>query len=173
MTYQQFCLGCHKRGCVKGRVILRFYVCQISLKSAFVCVCARLFAFVCVCKCPLLLHPLALNFVNTPFYCTPFCGMQQFRANLARILRQTCPMPPWQTPPSRNFQKLVSKQRSTPHPLGAGSVRPNPKKGAPDTENPSCIRFTVLRAGLRPWSQTMVSEGAGPWVSHQRCAPAE
>ena len=44
-----------------------------------------------------------------------------------------------------------------------GSARPNPKKGAPDTENPSCIRFTVLRGGLRLWSQTMVSEGARPW----------
>ena len=43
-----------------------------------------------------------------------------------------------------------------PHPLGAGSARPNPKKGTPDTENPSCIGFTVLRGGLRPWS------GKGP-----------
>ena len=44
-----------------------------------------------------------------------------------------------------------------PYPLGAGSARPNPEKGAPDTENPSCIGSTVLRGGVRPWSQTMVS----------------
>ena len=43
------------------------------------------------------------------------------------------------------------------------SKRPNPKKGAPDTQDPSCIGFTVLRGRLRPWSQTMVSEGARPW----------
>ena len=42
-------------------------------------------------------------------------------------------------------------------------MRPNPKKGAPETENPLFIGFTALRGGLRPWSQTMVSEGARPW----------
>ena len=37
-----------------------------------------------------------------------------------------------------------------PYPLGAGSARPNPKKGAPDTEG--------------DWEiETMVSEGARPW----------
>ena len=34
-----------------------------------------------------------------------------------------------------------------PYPLGAGSARPNPKKGAPDTRDPSCIGFTVLGGG--------------------------
>ena len=47
--------------------------------------------------------------------------------------------------------------------LGAGSARPNPKLGAPDPENPLFLGFSVLRGGLRPWSQTMVSEGARPW----------
>ena len=47
--------------------------------------------------------------------------------------------------------------------LGASCARPTAKKGAPDTENPSCIGFTVLGRGLRPWSQTTVSEGARPW----------
>ena len=56
-----------------------------------------------------------------------------------------------------------SVYRGLPLPLGAGSARPNPKKGAPDPENPSCIGFIVLGGGLRPWSQTMVSEGARPW----------
>ena len=49
-----------------------------------------------------------------------------------------------------------------PYPLGAGSARPKPKKGAPDTENPSSIWFTVLGGGQRPWSQTMLSE----WPDH-------
>ena len=35
--------------------------------------------------------------------------------------------------------------------------------GAPDPENPLFLGFSVLRGGLRPWSQTMVSEGARPW----------
>ena len=55
------------------------------------------------------------------------------------------------------------QQTGLPPPLGAGSARPNQKKGAPDTKNPSCIGFTVLGGGLRPWSQTMVSKGARPW----------
>ena len=42
----------------------------------------------------------------------------------------------------------------TRYPLGAGSARPNPKKGAPDTESPSCIGLTVLRGGI----ETMVSD---------------
>ena len=53
--------------------------------------------------------------------------------------------------------------RVYPHPLGAGSARPNPKMGAPDPENPLFLGFSVLRGGLRPWSQTMVSKGARPW----------
>ena len=50
-----------------------------------------------------------------------------------------------------------------PYPLGTGSARPNPKKGAPKTENPLFIGFTALRGGVGPWSQTMVLEGARPW----------
>ena len=57
----------------------------------------------------------------------------------------------------------INKQGSTPTPWGAGSARPNPKMGAPDPENPLFLGFSVLRGGLRPWSQTMVSEGARPW----------
>ena len=58
----------------------------------------------------------------------------------------------------------VSQQtRVYPYPLGAGSARPNSKMGAPDPENPLFLGFSVLRGGLRPWSQTMVSEGARPW----------
>ena len=53
--------------------------------------------------------------------------------------------------------------RVYPYPLGAGSARPNPKMGARDPENPLFLGFAVLRGGLRPWSQTMVSEGARPW----------
>ena len=47
-----------------------------------------------------------------------------------------------------------SANRGLPLPLRAlGSARQNPKKGAPDTENPSCIGFTVLSG-----SETMVSD---------------
>ena len=58
---------------------------------------------------------------------------------------------------------IVQQKRVYPYPLGAGSARPNPKMGAPDPENPLFLGFAVLRGGLRPWSQTMVSEGARPW----------
>ena len=56
----------------------------------------------------------------------------------------------------------ISKQASTPSPWVRG-LRDQIQKRALQTENPSCIGSTVLRGGLRPWSQTMVSEGARPW----------
>ena len=67
--------------------------------------------------------------------------------------------------PSKREKLLCTYQQKGiyPYPLGAGPARPNPKKGAPETENPLFIGFTVLRGGLGPWSQTMVSEGARPW----------
>ena len=58
---------------------------------------------------------------------------------------------------------LVQQTRVYPHPLVAGSARPNPKMGAPDPETPLFLGLSVLRWGLRPWSRTMVSEGARPW----------
>ena len=58
---------------------------------------------------------------------------------------------------------ICQQKRVYPYPLGAGSARPNPKMGAPDPENPWFLGFSVLRGGFRPWSQTMVSEGARPW----------
>ena len=57
----------------------------------------------------------------------------------------------------------IQQKRVYPYPLGAGSARPNPKMGAPDPANPLFLGFSELRGGLRPWSQTMVSEGARPW----------
>ena len=54
---------------------------------------------------------------------------------------------------------MNQQTRVYPYPLVAGSARPNPKMGAPDPENPLFVGFSVLRGGLRPWSQTMVSEG--------------
>ena len=62
--------------------------------------------------------------------------------------------------------------RVYPYPLGAGSARPNPKMGAPDTENPLFLGFSVLRGRWRPWSETMVSEGARPW-GRGRCGDCE
>ena len=63
-----------------------------------------------------------------------------------------------------SLKPIWSQQaRVYPYPLGAGSARPNPKMGAPDPENPLFLGFSVLRGGLRPWSETMVSEGARPW----------
>ena len=59
------------------------------------------------------------------------------------------------------WDSIQASKTGLPLPF-AGSARPNPKKGAPDTENPSCIDFTVLGGGLRQWSQTMVSEWARP-----------
>ena len=64
-------------------------------------------------------------------------------------------------PPGRDAP--TQQTRVYPYPLGAGTARPNPKMGAPDPENPLFLGFSVLRGGLRPWSQTMVSEGARPW----------
>ena len=67
----------------------------------------------------------------------------------------------------RGFPNLVvsnlQQKRVYPYPLVAGSARPNPKMGAPNPENPLLLGFSVLRGGLRPWSETMVSEGARPW----------
>ena len=66
--------------------------------------------------------------------------------------------------PSENCEQTEFQQtRVYPYSLGAGSARPNPKMGTPDPENPLFLGFSVLRGGLRPWSQTMVSEGARPW----------
>ena len=61
------------------------------------------------------------------------------------------------------FSPFTQQTRVYPYPLGAGSARPNPKIRAPDPDNPLFLGFSVLRGGLRPWSQTMVSEGARPW----------
>ena len=66
---------------------------------------------------------------------------------------------PHKISPPRNSQR----KGVYPYQSGAGSARPNPKMGAPDPENPLFLGFSVLRGGLRPWSQTMVSEGARPW----------
>ena len=66
---------------------------------------------------------------------------------------------------TRKLSWLTKTQQAGvyPYPLGAGSARPNPNKGAPETENPLFVAFTALRGGLGLWSQTMVSAGAGPW----------
>ena len=66
--------------------------------------------------------------------------------------------------PSYSWDQSIGQQtRVCPYPLGEGSARPNPKMGAPDPENPLFLGFPVLGGGSRPWSQTMVSEGARPW----------
>ena len=56
-----------------------------------------------------------------------------------------------------------SKQGSTPTPWARGLRDQIQKWALPDPENPLFLGFSVLRGGLRPWSQTMVSEGARPW----------
>ena len=55
-----------------------------------------------------------------------------------------------------------SRQGSTPTPWAQG-LRDQIQKWLPDPQNPLFLGFSVPRAGLRPWSQTMVSEGARPW----------
>ena len=52
----------------------------------------------------------------------------------------------------RDFGRERAHEHGSTLPLG-------PKMGAPDPENPLFLGFFVLRGGLRPWSQTMVSEG--------------
>ena len=61
-----------------------------------------------------------------------------------------------------------------PYPLGAGSARPNPKEGPPETENPLFIGFTALGGRLRPWSRKGPDHGIGvdpsllrKWRSHK------
>ena len=56
---------------------------------------------------------------------------------------------------------LGEQTRVYPYPLGAGSARPNPKMGTPDSENPLFLEFSVPRRGI----ETMVSDhglGRGP-----------
>ena len=55
----------------------------------------------------------------------------------------------------------IQQTRVYPHPLGAGSARPNPKTGIPDPENPLFLGFSVLRGGLRPWSRKGPDHGVG------------
>ena len=57
----------------------------------------------------------------------------------------------------------LQQTRVYPYPLGTGSARPNPKVGALDPENPLFLGLSALRGLPRPWSETMVSEGARPW----------
>ena len=70
-------------------------------------------------------------------------------------------------PISGCFPEIPRDQQTRvyPYPLGAGagSARPNPKMGAAEPENPLFLGFSVIRGGLRPWSQIMVSEEARPW----------
>ena len=68
-----------------------------------------------------------------------------------------------QNHPFGNHPFGFPRTRVYPYPLGAGSARPNPTMGAPDPANPLFLGFSVSGGGLRPWSQTMVSEGARPW----------
>ena len=63
---------------------------------------------------------------------------------------------------SREIFVYVFFSSCVSYPLVAGSPRPNPKMGAPGPENPLFLGFSVLRGGPRPWSETMVSEGARP-----------
>ena len=61
--------------------------------------------------------------------------------------------------------KVQQKTGVYPYTLGAGSARPYPKKGAPETGNPVFIGFTALRGdwdhGLRPWSRKGPDHGVG------------
>ena len=65
-------------------------------------------------------------------------------------------------PNDKGFHLEFSANRGLPLPLRRGVCETKSKKGPPDTENPSNIGFAALGGGLRPWSQTMVSEGARP-----------
>ena len=56
-----------------------------------------------------------------------------------------------------------SANMGLPLPLGCGVCETKSKKGRSRHRKPFSRRVTVLRGGLRPWSQTMVSEEAKPW----------
>ena len=93
-------------------------------------------------------------------------GFLAFRGFLALVLWQSSLLVegacPFFSTVLGMFLAFYQQTRVYPYPLGAGSARPNPKVGSPDPENPLFLGFPVLRGGLRPWSQTMVSEGARP-----------
>ena len=82
-----------------------------------------------------------------------YCDLQSRRFEIAviAILRA-----------NRHVEFKGSSNRGLPPPLGCGVCETKSEKGPQDT-NPSCIGFTLLRGGLRPWSQPMVSARARPW----------
>ena len=51
-------------------------------------------------------------------------------------------------------KNTIQQIKVYPYPLGAGSARPSPRKGAPETEHPLFIGFTELGRGI----ETMVSD---------------
>ena len=53
-----------------------------------------------------------------------------------------------------HYAPRTQQNRVYPYPLGAGSVRPNPKMGAPDPENPLFLRVFCAQRG----TETMVSD---------------
>ena len=69
------------------------------------------------------------------------------------------------SPDASGEQKTRTQQTC---PLGAGSARPNPKEGAPDTENPSCIqagkkstKINLLGPEIARWDGGLPREGVG------------
>ena len=62
----------------------------------------------------------------------------------------------------RHLQAGLSKQGSTPTPWARG-LPDQSKNGRSRPRKPFISRASVLRGGLRPWYETMVSEGARPW----------
>ena len=56
---------------------------------------------------------------------------------------------------SRDSKPILKEKKAVnqpigvyPYLLGAGSVRPNPKQGAPDAETSSCIGFNGAQRGI-------------------------
>ena len=62
-----------------------------------------------------------------------------------------------------SLENDISEKGSTPIPWARGLRDQIQKWALHTTENPLSLGFSVLRGGSRPWSQTMVSEGARPW----------
>ena len=87
----------------------------------------------------------------------PHCGCQfeggseDFRRNGGKIAENRA-----LTDVNRHY---FSANRGLPLPLGRGVCGTNPKMGVPIPENALFLGFSVLRGGLRPWSE----EGVGPW----------
>ena len=93
--------------------------------------------------------PLVLSFTQAHLCDTPFCN--DYRAIIVQYLTKT-------------ITKDFSANTGLPLPLGRGVCETKSKNGRSRPRKPFISRVFCAQRGIpRPWSQTMVSEGARPW----------